>query len=45
MPQVLTMASGLAAHKHVPTAHLFLGLLATGVSSLEKCLLKPFAHV
>lgn len=25
--------------------HLFLGLLAIGVSSLEKCLFKPFADV
>ena len=45
MPQVLTVASGLAAHKHIPAAHLFLGLPATAVSSLEKGLLQPFDHV
>ena len=43
--QVLAVAGGLAAHKHAPTAHIFLGLLAIGVSSLEKCLFKPFANV
>ena len=36
MHQGLTTAGGLATHKQAPIAQLFMGLLAVGVSSLEK---------
>ena len=36
MHQGLTTAGGLATHKQAPIAHLFMGLLAVAVSSLEK---------
>ena len=44
MGQSLTIVGGLAVHKHVPIAHLFLGLLAIDISSLEKWLFKSFAN-